>query len=238
MKPYDAERDKKSQIREMFDNIAPTYDRLNHLLSMNIDRLWRRSAVNEVARRRPSAVLDIATGTGDMAIALAKKMPDATVDGIDLSTEMLEVARMKIEASGLSGRVTAVCCDAERMPFDDRRFDAVTVAFGVRNFENIDEGLREMHRVLKDGGVLVVLELSTPRNRVVKALYDFYSHRILPFAGRSVSKDGKAYEYLPASVEEFPAPERFAEMIRAAGFASVRIESKSFGIATIYIAEK
>lgn len=234
MKPYDSINDKKSQIREMFDNIAPTYDRLNHLLSMNIDRLWRRRTVNAVARHNPASVLDVATGTGDLAIALARRLPDARICGADLSTEMLRVARAKVDECGLASRIELSEGDAEHLEFATGSFDAVTVAFGVRNFGDIDAGLHEMHRVLADGGVLAVLELATPRNKFFNKLYGGYSHRILPRIGGMVSSDSKAYEYLPASVDEFPAPDRFTDMMRAAGFAECRARSLSFGIATLF----
>ena len=238
MKPYDSINDKKSQIRTMFDNIAPTYDRLNHLLSMNIDRLWRRRTVNAVAKMSPATVLDVATGTGDLAIALAKRIPHARIFGVDLSDEMLRVAGAKIAERGLSERISVSQGDAEHLGFGDETFDAVTVAFGVRNFENIGAGLREMHRTLKKGGMLAVLELATPRNRPFGAIYKSYSHFVLPRIGGLVSNDGKAYEYLPASVDEFPVPERFLDMLNDAGFSDCRARSQSFGIATIYTARK
>lgn len=234
MKPYDPTGDKKSQIRAMFDNIAPTYDRLNHMMSMNIDRLWRRRTVETVARRAPQRVLDVATGTGDMALALARRLPGAVITGADISEQMLGVARRKIAAAGLEERISLVAADAERLPFDDDAFDAVTVAFGVRNFGDIGVGLRELHRVLRPGGMLAVLELSTPGSRPVRALYNLYAHRILPWMGSRVSRDRKAYEYLPASVDEFPSAERFSEMVRAAGFSCCKARSQSLGTAYIY----
>lgn len=238
MKPYNDTKDKKSQIKAMFDNIAPTYDRLNHLLSMNIDRLWRRRTVRLVAHQSPSAVLDVATGTGDMAIALARKLPQARICGIDLSPEMLKVAAAKFAEKGLDSRIELGEGDAEHLGFEDDTFDAVTVAFGVRNFEDIPAGLREMHRVLRNNGLLAVLELATPRSKTFGALYGGYSHSVLPRIGGIVSSDAMAYEYLPASVDEFPSPERFTDMMREAGFAECRFESLSFGIATIFTGRK
>lgn len=238
MKPYDSTGGKKSQIRTMFNNIAPTYDRLNHMLSMNVDRLWRRRTVKAVARFEPLSVLDVATGTGDLAVALAQRLPEARIRGVDLSAEMLKVACEKVGRLGLDGRITLGEGDAEHLGFDDGSFDAVTVAFGVRNFENLEAGLREMHRVLRPGGILAVLELASPRNRAVRLLYDAYSHRVLPRIGGMVSSDSRAYEYLPASVDEFPSPERFGRMLKDAGFADCRIRSQSFGIATIFEAVK
>lgn len=222
----------------MFDNIAPTYDRLNHLLSMNIDRIWRRRTVNAVAKSAPATILDVATGTGDLALALAKRIPAAQIVGVDLSAEMLRVAEKKVGERGMTAQIVLQQGDAEHLEFDDGSFDAVTVAFGVRNFEDIASGLREMRRVLKSGGQLVVLELSTPKNRLFNALYNGYSHRVLPRIGGMVSSDDKAYEYLPASVDEFPSPERFVEMLNSAGFTKCRSRSQSFGIAFIYTAIK
>lgn len=238
MKPYDKSEDKKSQIRRMFDNIAPTYDRLNHLLSMNIDRLWRRRTAKVVARFAPLSVLDVAAGTGDMSAALARHIPQARIVGTDISEEMLRVARAKIAAAALDDRVRFETGDAENLAAEDETYDAVTVAFGVRNFGDMDKGLREMCRVLKCGGHLAVLELSTPSWQPFRALYNLYSHRVLPAVGRMVSRDGKAYEYLPASVDEFPEPERFAAMVRAAGFETCTAESLGGGIARLYVAEK
>ncbi|MCH5330131.1 MAG: bifunctional demethylmenaquinone methyltransferase/2-methoxy-6-polyprenyl-1,4-benzoquinol methylase UbiE [Alistipes sp.] len=234
MKPYDSIRDKKSQIRAMFDNIAPTYDRLNHIMSMNIDRLWRRRAVTAAVRHGGSDILDVATGTGDLAIELARRMPEARICGVDLSAEMLKVAEAKFAARGMAERISLSQGEAEHLEFADGTFDAVTVAFGVRNFEDIEGGLREMRRVLKSGGMLVVLELSTPSGGLFGAAYRLYSHIVLPKVGGLVSNDGKAYEYLPASVDEFPSPERFTDMMRAAGFDRCRARSQSFGTATIY----
>lgn len=237
MKPYNDTNDKKSQIRTMFDNIAPTYDRLNHLLSMNVDRLWRRRTVRLVAGQSPSAVLDVATGTGDLALALARKLPEARICGVDLSAEMLKVAAEKLAGKGFP-QIELSQGDAEHLGFADETFDAVTVAFGVRNFEDIPAGLREMHRVLRPGGIVAVLELATPRSKAFGTLYNGYSHAVLPRIGGLVSSDAKAYEYLPASVDEFPSPERFTDMMREAGFAECRFESQSFGIATIFIGRK
>lgn len=238
VKPYDSIQDKKSQIRDMFDNIAPTYDRLNHLLSMNVDRIWRRRAVAAVVREHPSAVLDVATGTGDLALALARQLPEARITGVDLSPEMLRVARSKVDERGLAQRVALAEGDAESLEFADGSFDAVTVAFGVRNFENIGAGLRQMHRVLRRGGLMVILELATPSNKAFGALYGGYSHRVLPKIGGMISSDSRAYEYLPASVDEFPVPERFLDMMEQAGFTGCRARSQSFGIATIFTGRK
>lgn len=222
----------------MFDNIAPKYDLLNHTLSMSIDRVWRRRVVGEVRRAKPGRILDVATGTGDLAIAMARRIRDVQVLGVDLSEQMLAVARRKIEARGLDGRIVLDRGDAERLAVADASVDVATVAFGVRNFGDLGAGLRELARTIKPGGKVVILEFSRPRNRVFRALYEFYSYKILPRIGGLVSRDKRAYEYLPASVGEFPAPEEFMAMMARAGFRNCRTRSQSFGIAQIYIGER
>ena len=222
----------------MFDNIAPKYDLLNHTLSMSIDRVWRRRVVGEVRRAKPGRILDVATGTGDLAIAMARRIRDVQVLGVDLSEQMLAVARRKIEARVLDGRIVLDRGDAERLAVADASVDVATVAFGVRNFGDLGAGLRELARTIKPGGKVVILEFSRPRNRVFRALYEFYSYKILPRIGGLVSRDKRAYEYLPASVGEFPAPEEFMAMMARAGFRNCRARSQSFGIAQIYIGER
>ena len=238
MKPYNTDQTKKEEVREMFDNIAPKYDLLNHTLSMSIDRVWRRRVVGEVRRAKPGRILDVATGTGDLAIAMARRIRDVQVLGVDLSEQMLAVARRKIEARGLDGRIVLDRGDAERLAVADASVDVATVAFGVRNFGDLGAGLRELARTIKPGGKVVILEFSRPRNRVFRALYEFYSYKILPHIGGLVSRDKRAYEYLPASVGEFPAPEEFMAMMARAGFRNCRARSQSFGIAQIYIGER
>ena len=238
MKPYNTDQTKKEEVREMFDNIAPKYDLLNHTLSVNIDRIWRRRVVNEVRRAKPRRILDVATGTGDLAIALARRIRDVQVMGVDLSEAMLAVARRKVEARGLDNRIVLERGDAEHLDVADASVDAATVAFGVRNFGDLAAGLRELARTIKPGGKVVILEVSRPRNRVFRALYEFYSYKILPRIGGLVSRDKRAYEYLPASVGEFPAPAVFLEMMEKAGFRNCRAKSQSFGIAQIYIGER
>lgn len=238
MKPYNTDQTKKEEVREMFDNIAPKYDLLNHTLSMSIDRVWRRRVVGEVRRAKPGRILDVATGTGDLAIAMARRIRDVQVLGVDLSEQMLAVARRKIEARGLDGRIVLDRGDAERLAVADASVDVATVAFGVRNFGDLGAGLRELARTIKPGGKVVILEFSRPRNRVFRALYEFYSYKILPRIGGLVSRDKRAYEYLPASVGEFPAPEEFMTMMARAGFRNCRARSQSFGIAQIYIGER
>lgn len=239
MKPYNEEQTKKEQVEQMFDNIAPTYDRLNHILSFNIDRMWRRRVVRIVRRSNAQSVMDIATGTGDLAIAMAKRVDDIRILGVDLSEEMLRVAAEKVARQGLAERITLKKGDAEGLDMvATESMDVVTVAFGVRNFENLEKGLSELYRALKPGGKLVVLEFSIPSNRLVRWAYAQYSHRLLPRIGALVSKDRKAYDYLPDSVEEFPTPERFMDILRSVGFSSVKARSQSFGIAHIYEAVK
>ncbi len=239
MKPYNQEQTKKEQVEQMFDNIAPTYDRLNHILSFNIDKLWRRRVVRIIRKSNPDMVMDMATGTGDLAIAMARRIKDVRILGIDLSEEMLAVARQKIEREGVSDRIEVKKGDAENLTFvDSETMDAATVAFGVRNFENLEKGLAEIYRTLRTGGKLIVLEFSIPRNPLVRWVYAQYSHRLLPRIGAMLSKDRQAYDYLPDSVEEFPSPERFAEILRGVGFSDIKARSQSFGIAHIYEATK
>ncbi len=233
-----AESGKKARIRSMFDRIAPSYDRLNHLLSFGIDHGWRRRATRRVAAAAPAAILDLAAGTGDWSLLLARRFPEARITGVDLSSEMLAAARRKAERCGAADRIRFEEGDAERLAAADGTFDLVTVGFGVRNFTRLEQCLREMHRVLRTGGTLAVLELSTPRNPLWRALYEFYAFRLLPLVGGAVSGDRGAYRYLPASVRAFHRPERFAELLREAGFRSVERESFSGGIATLYIAKR
>ncbi len=238
MKPYNTDRSKKEEVRTMFDRIAPRYDLLNHTLSGNIDRLWRRHTVQEVQRFAPQRILDLATGTGDLAIALAKAIPSAEVVGIDLSEQMLDVARRKVAACGLTERVRLEVGEAERLTCQDDMFDVATVAFGVRNFDDLEAGLRELWRTIKPGGAVVILEFSRPRNRLFRALYECYANHLLPLIGGWISRERKAYDYLPRSVSEFPAPGRFMELMGEAGFVGCRARSQSFGIAQIYIGRK
>lgn len=205
---------------------------------MNIDRIWRRHVVREVRRAAPRRILDVATGTGDLAIEMARRIDGVQVLAVDLSEQMLSVARRKVEARGLDGRIVLDRGDAEHLTAGDASFDVATVAFGVRNFGDLEAGLRELFRVVRPGGRVVILEFSTPRNRIFRTIYEFYSYRILPRIGGMVSHDRQAYAYLPASVGEFPAPDRFLAMMEAAGFRRCRARSQSFGIAQIYIGER
>lgn len=227
---------KKEGIRTLFDSIAKGYDRFNHLSSLNADKGWRRKAVRTIVdTREPLAVLDVATGTADLAIAVAKKAAEGSqVIGVDLSEGMLEVGRKKAE--GLP--VTLQQGDAEALSFADGTFDRVSVAFGVRNFENLSLGLREMCRVLKPGGRLVILELSYPDNRFLLWCYKLYAFKILPAIGTRLTGNRGAYTYLPDSILKFPKPPVFLPMLREAGFSSAKASSLTFGICRMYVAEK
>ena len=240
MKPYNKEEKTKSEeVREMFDNIAPKYDMLNHTLSAGIDKIWRRKVVNIVKRLKPQMVADIATGTGDLAISIAKRVKGVKVMGIDPSKGMLEVAKKKVNEASLAESITLEVGSAEQLSsISDNTFDAVTVAFGVRNFGNLEQGLKEIFRVLRPGGSVVILEFSNPTNPIISRLYKWYSHKILPRIGGAISKDRSAYEYLPASVDEFPQPKRFTEILTQVGFSDSRARSLSFGIAQIYTAKR
>jgi demethylmenaquinone methyltransferase/2-methoxy-6-polyprenyl-1,4-benzoquinol methylase len=236
--PYkDSEQQKKQQVEQMFDNIAPRYDFLNHFLSLGIDRLWRKKAIRILSGFKHEKVLDVATGTGDFAIAASKIKPQKIV-GFDLSEQMLNVGREKVKRLGLADVIEFRKGDSEAMPFDDDQFDAITVAFGVRNFENLENGLKEFFRVLKKDGVVIILEFSKPKYFPMKQLYLFYFFKILPFVGKMVSKDSSAYSYLPESVMAFPDDQRFLSILKNTGFQNGRQKRLTFGIATIYIAQK
>lgn len=228
----------RREVRAMFNDIAPKYDLLNHVLSLSIDKLWRRNTVKVVAKSSPVKILDMATGTADLAIAMAKRIPCAEITGADLSEQMLSVARQKIEANSLDSRISLVQCEAEQIPLPTESVDVATVAFGVRNFENREQGLRELCRVIKPGGRLVVLEFSTPSSPLVRWVYNIYSHYILPFIGGLVSKNRAAYVYLPSSVDTFPRAKEFSQMLCQCGFSKVKASSQSFGIAYIHEATK
>ncbi|MCD7969472.1 MAG: bifunctional demethylmenaquinone methyltransferase/2-methoxy-6-polyprenyl-1,4-benzoquinol methylase UbiE [Alistipes sp.] len=238
MNPYEESQPKKEQIRRMFDGIAPRYDLLNRVLSFGIDRRWRRRLIRALAASEPQRVLDVATGTGDLAFAAAKSCPGAAVTGLDLSDGMLAVARKRAEGSPLAARIDFMQGEAEALPFGENTFDAVTAAFGVRNFHDIPAGLTQAARVLRPGGRFFVLEFSTPRSRVFGALYKWYFHRVLPVIGGMVSRDFKAYGYLPSSVDGFPAPEEFCRMLEAAGLRECGFKRLTNGVACLYTASK
>ncbi|WP_114781415.1 bifunctional demethylmenaquinone methyltransferase/2-methoxy-6-polyprenyl-1,4-benzoquinol methylase UbiE [Botryobacter ruber] len=236
--PYkDQNNNKKSQVAEMFNNIAGKYDFLNHFLSAGIDIVWRRKAIRLLAPEKPKQILDIATGTADFAIEALRLNPEK-ITGVDISEGMLAVGREKLVRKGLSGKIELLYGDSENLPFQDNTFDAITVAFGVRNFENLTRGLAEMHRVLKPGGTVVVLEFSKPTRFPMKQLYQFYFKNILPVVGNFVSKDRAAYTYLPESVQAFPDGQAFINIFQQVGFKSTKWHSLTFGISSIYTGKK
>lgn len=239
IKPYKNQHEgKKEQVALMFNNIARRYDFLNHFLSLGIDKIWRRKAIKYLSNLNKNPILlDIACGTGDLAIEALKLNPQKII-GIDISSEMLKIGQQKIEQKNCSHIIQLQNGDAENIPFGDNYFDGITVAFGVRNFENLSKGLAEMWRVLKPGGHLVVLEFSKPRIFPVKQIYQIYFHAILPFIGKVFSKDKSAYAYLPESVNRFPEREQFISELKKAGFTQCVYNTLTFGIATLYYASR
>jgi demethylmenaquinone methyltransferase/2-methoxy-6-polyprenyl-1,4-benzoquinol methylase len=228
---------KKEQVEEMFDNIAHRYDFLNHLLSLGIDKTWRKKAIATLKQINPSLLLDIATGTGDLAFEARRQMPDVEIVGLDLSEGMLSKARDKAKER-IINKIQFVKGDSEKLSFEDTSFDAISVAFGVRNFENLEAGLAEMHRVLKPGGRVAILEFSKPKTFPVKQIFNFYFQYILPTTGKLISKDKRAYEYLPESVQAFPEGNDFLQILEKTGFKSCKDKPLTFGICSLYTAEK
>ena len=236
--PYGDSRHKTAQVQEMFDSIAPAYDFMNRAMTMGIDRIWRSKAVKSLRDARVSRILDVATGTGDLAIKIARELPESIVTGIDLSEGMLEVGRKKVAEAGLGERIRFQQADCLALPFAGGEFDAITVAFGVRNFERLLDGYREMYRVLSPGGLLCVLELSTPKGVITRPMYDFYTRHVIPFAGRLISKDVRAYSYLPESIAAVAQGEEMCELMRQAGFCDAHAHAMTFGTCTLYTARK
>ena len=238
VKPYkDSNLGKKEQVAKMFDTISKEYDGLNRVISFGIDVKWRKKVVEIIAATNPKSVLDIATGTGDLAINLVKTSA-SKITGLDISGGMLEVGRNKIEKLQLTNTIDMVLGDSEKIPFEDNSFDAVTVAFGVRNFENLEKGLSEIYRVLKVGGTFVVLETSVPTKTPFKQGYNFYSKNILPLIGNIFSNDKSAYQYLSDSAAAFPYGEAFNNILQKIGFIAIENKPQTFGVASIYIAKK
>lgn len=238
VKPYkESSLSKKEQVAEMFDNIAGNYDFLNHFLSMGIDIYWRKRLVKRLKKQAPKNILDVATGTGDLAIAMLKANPDKIV-GIDISNGMLEVGRKKIKEKKLEDKITLQQADSENLPFEDHSFDAVSVSFGARNFENLEKGLSEMYRVLRPGGKLYILEFSQPTVFPFNQLYHFYFKYILPLVGKIISKDNAAYTYLPESVGAFPYGKKLNAIIENCGYTNATNHPLTLGIASIYTAKK
>ena len=237
--PYaDTDRDKTSQVRHMFDAIAPAYDFMNRAMTFGVDKRWRAKAVGMLAEGEPARVLDVATGTGDLAIAIAKKLPRTQVTGADLSEQMLQVGRRKVEAAGLSDRITLSQADGTDLPFASDSFDAVSIAYGIRNFADILGGYREMLRVLRPGGELVVVELATPVNPLALAFYNVYTKALIPTVGRLVSKDRRAYSYLPESIKAVAQREEMLALMEKAGFERTSFKAMTFGTCIIYKATK
>ncbi len=236
--PYkDQTSSKKEQVKNMFDAIAPKYDFLNQLLSLGIHKIWRKKAIRLLQPEHPKIILDIATGTADFAIEAIKLNP-AKITGVDISPGMLKLGSEKINKLSLQQRIELKLADSESLPFADNSFDAVTAGFGVRNFEHLEAGVKDMCRVLKPGGTMVILEFSKPRKFPVKQVYTFYFKYITPFVGKMFSKDRSAYRYLPASVNAFPDGEDFLNVLKKAGLKETRAIILTFGIASIYIAKK
>ena len=238
VKPYASDLAKTGQVEAMFDSIAPAYDTMNRLMTLGIDRFWRRKAVKLTAGVKPARILDVATGTGDFAIALAENIDNCRVDGVDLSEQMLAIGRRKIDRHNLSHRITLAKGDCLALPYPDATFHAVTVAFGVRNFENLAQGYAEMARVLAPGGQLCVVELSVPENRLVRPLYKFYTRIVIPALGRLLSADSRAYSYLPESIAAMPPAGDMLRLMADAGLAAPRLIRQTFGVCSIYIATK
>ncbi|MGE0089401.1 MAG: bifunctional demethylmenaquinone methyltransferase/2-methoxy-6-polyprenyl-1,4-benzoquinol methylase UbiE [Bacteroidales bacterium] len=238
IKPYSNQQSgKKEQVAAMFNNIARRYDFLNHFLSLGIDKIWRKKAINCLKDINVGQILDVATGTADLAIESLRLKPKRII-GIDISEQMLEIGKQKIQKKNLDHIISLQKGDSENIHFDNNTFDAITVAFGVRNFENLSNGLTEMFRVLKPNGRAVILEFSKPHKFPVKQFYAFYFKAVLPIIGRIISKDNSAYTYLPDSVMQFPEKEDFIDQLKSAGFTNCSYKSLSFGIATIYVGNK
>ena len=238
IKPYGSEGDKGAQVEEMFDNIAPTYDRLNHRLSCDIDKGWRRKAIAQLKPFAPREILDIATGTGDFAILAARMLKPERLVGADISEGMMAVGRQKVEREGLGDVIHFRREDCLQLSFEDGSFDAVTAAFGIRNFKDLDTCLRELHRVLRPGGHLSIVELSAPMRPPMSWLFKVYSHTLLPLYARLVSKDGSAYRYLINTIEAFPQGEEMMEILRKAGFEEMQFCRLTLGVCTMYLASK
>ncbi len=238
IKPYEQRGEKAAQVEQMFDNIAPTYDKLNHRLSWDIDRGWRKKAIQQLAPHQPQTILDIATGTGDFAILAAKMLHPEKLIGADISEGMMQIGREKVAQRGLDSVISFAKEDCLALSYSDGSFDAVTASFGIRNFADLDKGLREMCRVLKPGGHLSIVELTTPVKFPMKQLFHIYSHTVLPIYGRLISRDTSAYSYLTKTIEAFPQGERMVEILKKAGFSEASFKRLTFGICTMYFATK
>jgi demethylmenaquinone methyltransferase/2-methoxy-6-polyprenyl-1,4-benzoquinol methylase len=238
VKPYEQDAEKKQQVSKMFNNISGKYDFLNHFLSVGIDRRWRKKAISALKEIEPKIILDVATGTGDLALEAQKQLKPEKIIGIDIAVKMLDIGRDKISKKGLDEIITLEEGDSEKLPFEDNSFDAVIVAFGVRNFANVEKGLQEMTRVLRPGGKCVILEFSKPKVFPIKQLYNFYFRSILPGIGRITSKDKKAYSYLYESVQAFPEGKNFEQLLQKLGLNHTTCEALTMGICSIYTGTK
>lgn len=238
IKPYAADGDKGEQVEKMFDNIAPTYDVLNHSLSLGTDRRWRSAAIDSLRQYSPKDILDVATGTGDFALLAARELKPRSVLGVDISEGMMAVAREKTEKAGLQDVVSFQREDCLSLSMPHETFDAVTVAYGIRNFSDLERGLKEILRVLRQGGRLVIIELTAPRRFPMRQMFWLYSHILMPMMGRIVSRDGSAYKYLPATMEAFPQGEQMQSILQDIGFSEVKFKRFTFGLSTLYTACK
>lgn len=238
VKPYSQEGNKKEQVADMFDNISKTYDLLNRFMTLGIDVIWRKKAIRSLKSIQPQYILDVATGTGDFALESIKTLNPKKIIGVDISQGMLDIAKEKIAKKGLQNQFEVAIGDSENLQFEDNAFDAVTVAFGVRNFENLEQGLAQIYRVIRPGGKAVILELSNPTAFPIKQLFHFYFHKFTPAMGKLISKDNRAYKYLPESVAQFPDGKRFAEITSKVGFKETKVRPQTFGFCTIYEAIK
>lgn len=238
IKPYDKDGAKGEQVERMFDSIAHSYDLLNHALSFGIDRRWRRTAIDSLKPYAPKHMLDVATGTGDFALLAARRLKPESLLGVDLSEGMLEVGREKIRRAGADKVISFSKEDCMKLSLPDNAFDAVTVAYGIRNFEDLDRGLREICRVMRPGGRLVIIELTAPVRFPMKQAFWLYSHVLMPALGRLISRDSRAYAYLPATMEAFPQGEQMQGILQRAGFKEVRFRRFTFGLSTLYTATK
>lgn len=237
IKPYNS-GEKGKQVEEMFNNIAPTYDTLNHRLSWDIDKGWRKKAIAQLQPFSPRHILDIATGTGDFAILAARMLTPEKLIGADISEGMMDIGRQKVKRARLEQIISFEKEDCLQLSYPENSFDAVTAAFGIRNFPNLDRGLKEIFRVLKPGGHLSIVELTSPVAFPMKQLFKVYSHTVLPIYGRLVSRDDSAYRYLTATIEAFPQGEQMVGIFKKAGFSEARFERLTFGICTMYLATK
>lgn len=236
--PYGTRTEKRKQVERMFDNIAPSYDCLNHVFSFGIDKLWRKRSIDALKPFHHTDILDVATGTGDYALLAARRLRPQKIVAVDLSEGMMNIGREKVKRAGMDGIISFRKEDCEHLSFEDGTFDAVISAYGVRNFQNLDACLQEMRRVLRPEGHLLILELATPPHFPMKQLFHLYSHTLMTFVGRRMSHDRRAYSYLPATMEAFPQGEVMQKIIEKAGYSKVSFHRFTFGLSTMYVAEK